>query len=163
MTTIGDHLVGRAAEMAGLDDALGAIREGTAACLVVEGEPGIGKTRLLEELKTLAAVRRIRVLYGRFVEQNRSFSYQGFCELIEDYFQSRDTGVSGERPDLSDLAPDLIALFPQLSEISELRAAVGGDSRIAAPAAERKAEDRIQVFELMARTMTRIAGGKPSS
>ena len=56
------------------------------------GEPGIGKTRLLEELKNLAVVRKIRVLYGRFVEQDRSFSYQGFCELIEDYFQSRDAG-----------------------------------------------------------------------
>ncbi|MFY9551771.1 MAG: ABC transporter substrate-binding protein, partial [Thermoanaerobaculia bacterium] len=123
---------------------------------------GIGKTRLLEELKNLAIVRKIPVLYGRFVEQDRSFSYQGFCELIEDYFQSRDPGSSSsERPDLSDLAPDLIALFPQLSEIAELRSAVSGDSRIAAQGGEKKAEDRIQVFELMARTLTRIAGGKP--
>ena len=29
------------------------------------------------------------------------------------------------------------------------------------PAAERKVEDRIQIFELLARTLTRIAGGKP--
>ena len=152
---------GREKEFAELQRRLNAAIGGECQFAVVAGEPGIGKTRLLEELKTLAAVRRIRVLYGRFVEQNRSFSYQGFCELIEDYFQSRDPGSSGERPDLSDLAPDLIALFPQLSEISELRAAVGGDSRIAAPAAERKAEDRIQVFELMARTLTRIAAGKP--
>ena len=54
------------------------------------GEPGIGKTRLLEELKNLASARKIRVLYGRFVEQDRSFSYQGFCELIQDYFRARD-------------------------------------------------------------------------
>ena len=61
---------------------------------VVAGEPGIGKTRLLEELKNLARSRKIRVLYGRFVEQDRAFSYQGFCELIEDYFLSRDAGSS---------------------------------------------------------------------
>ena len=38
---------------------------------------------------------------------------------------------------------------------------MSGDSRIAAPAEERKAEDRIQIFELIARTLTRIGGGKP--
>ncbi len=153
--------VGREKEFAELQRRLNAAIAGEGQFAVVAGEPGIGKTRLLEELKNLAVVRKIRVLYGRFVEQDRSFSYQGFCELIEDYFQSRDTGASSERPDFADLAADLIALFPQLSEIGELRSAVSGDSRIAVPAEEKKAEDRIQIFELIAKTLTRIAGGKP--
>ena len=153
--------VGREKEFAELQRRLNAAIAGEGQFAVVAGEPGIGKTRLLEELKNLAVVRKIRVLYGRFVEQDRSFSYQGFCELIEDYFQSRDSGASAERPDFADLAADLIALFPQLSEIGELRSAVSGDSRIAVPAEEKKAEDRIQIFELIARTLTRIAGGKP--
>ena len=38
---------------------------------------------------------------------------------------------------------------------------MSGDSRIAVPSEEKKAEDRIQIFELIARTLTRIAGGKP--
>jgi ABC-type transport system substrate-binding protein len=154
--------IGREKEFAELQRRLNAAISGESQFAVVAGEPGIGKTRLLEELKNLAIARKIRVLYGRFVEQDRSFAYSGFCELIEDYFRSRDaSGASGERPDFSDLAADLVALFPQLSEISELRSAVGGDSRIAVPAAEKKAEDRIQVFELIAKTLTRIAGGKP--
>jgi ABC-type transport system substrate-binding protein len=154
--------VGREKEFAELQRRLNAAIAGECQFAVVAGEPGIGKTRLLEELKNLATVRKVRVLYGRFVEQDRAFSYQGFCELIEDYFQFRDPGSSvSERPDLSDLASDLIALFPQLSEIGDLRSAVSGDSRIATPAEERKVEDRIQIFELLARTLTRIAGGKP--
>ena len=153
--------VGREKEFAELQRRLNAAIAGEGQFAVVAGEPGIGKTRLLEELKNLAVVRKIRVLYGRFVEQDRSFSYQGFCELVEDYFQSRDPAGSSERPDFSDLAPDLVALFPQLSEIGELRSAIGGDSRIAVAPEEKKAEDRIQVFELIARTLTRIAGGKP--
>ncbi len=153
--------VGREKEFAELQRRLNAAIAGEGQFAVVAGEPGIGKTRLLEELKNLAVVRKIRVLSGRFVEQDRSFSYQGFCELIEDYFQSGDSGTSSERPDFSDLAPDLIALFPQLSEIGELRSSVSGDSRIAVPSEEKKAEDRIQVFELIARMLTRIAGGKP--
>ncbi len=154
--------IGREKEFAELQRRLNAAISGDCQFAVVAGEPGIGKTRLLEELKNLAVARKIRVLYGRFVEQDRSFSYQGFCELIQDYFRSRDgASASGERPDFSDLAADLIALFPQLSEIADLRAAVSGDSRIAVPAEEKKVEDRIQIFELLARALTRIAGGKP--
>ncbi len=154
--------IGREKEFAELQRRLNAAIGGDCQFAVVAGEPGIGKTRLLEELKNLATARKIRVLYGRFVEQDRSFSYQGFCELIQDYFRSRDaTGSSAERPDFADLSADLIALFPQLSEIGELRSAVSGDSRIAVSAEEKKVEDRIQIFELLARTLTRIAAGKP--
>ncbi len=154
--------IGREKEFAELQRRLNAAISGDSQFAVVAGEPGVGKTRLLEELRNLARVRKVRTLYGRFIEQDRSFSYQGFCELIEDYFLSRDSGSSSaERPDFSDLAAELIALFPQLSEIGELRSAVSGETRAAAAGEEKKAEDRIQIFELLARTLTRIAGGKP--
>ncbi|HZI66537.1 MAG TPA: ABC transporter substrate-binding protein [Thermoanaerobaculia bacterium] len=154
--------IGREKEFAELQHRLNAAISGDCQFVAVAGEPGIGKTRLLEELTKLATMRKIRVLYGRFVELDRAFSYQGFCELVQDYFRNKDTGSSGtERPDFSDLAPDLLALFPQLTEISELRSAGSSDSRIAPTVAERKAEDRIQVFELIARTLVRIAAGKP--
>ncbi|MGH9363656.1 MAG: ABC transporter substrate-binding protein [Thermoanaerobaculia bacterium] len=154
--------IGREKEFAELQRRLNAAISGDCQFAVLAGEPGVGKTRLLEELKNLARARKIRVLYGRFIEQDRSFSYQGFCELIEDYFLSRDPGSSSsERPDFSDLAADLIGLFPQLSEISELRSAVSGEARAPAAGEDKKADDRIQVFELLARTLTRIGGGKP--
>ncbi|MFY9552898.1 MAG: protein kinase, partial [Thermoanaerobaculia bacterium] len=154
--------IGREKEFAELQRRLNATIAGDCQFAVVAGEPGIGKTRLLEELKNLSTVRKIPVLYGRFVEQDRSFSYQGFYELIQDYFRTRDAASSSAgRPDFSDIAADLIGLFPQLSEIPELRSAVSGDSRIAATTEEKKAEDRIQIFELLARALTRVAGGKP--
>ena len=153
--------IGREKEFAELQHRLNAAVAGACQFAVVAGEPGIGKTRLLEELKKLATIRKIRVLYGRFVEQDRAFSYQGFCELIQDYFQSKDPGSSSaERPDFSDLAPELLSLFPLLTEIGELRSAVSGDSRVASTG-ERKAEDRVQIFELLARTLARIAAGRP--
>ena len=68
------------------------------------GSPGSARPACSRSSRTSPCVRKIRVLYGRFVEQDRSFSYQGFCELIQDYFQSRDAGASSERPDFSDLA-----------------------------------------------------------
>jgi len=153
--------IGREKEFTELQHRLNAAVAGSCQFAGLAGEPGIGKTRLLEELKKLATIRRIRVLYGRFVEQDRAFSYQGFCELIQDYFQSKDPGSSvAERPDFSDLAPELLSLFPLLTEIVELRSSVSGDSKVAS-AGERKAEDRVQIFELLARTLARIAGGKP--
>jgi ABC-type transport system substrate-binding protein len=154
--------IGREKEFTELQHRLNAAIAGDCQFAVVAGEPGIGKTRLLEELKKLATVRKIRVLWGRFIEQESAFSYQGLCELIQDYFRGKDPGSSAsERPDLSDLAPDLLRLFPLLTEIGELRAAASGDSKPSAAGEEKKAEDRLQIFELLARTLTRIAGGKP--
>ena len=160
--------IGREKEFAQLQQRLNAAMAGECQFALVAGEPGIGKTRLLAELSTLAKACKARVLQGRFVEHG-AFSHQGFCELIQDYFRSRDASSSAsERPDLSDLARDLVALFPVLSEIGELRAA-GEVSPSPAPRAVSearvgetpKAEDKIAIFELLARTLARLAQGKP--
>ena len=154
--------IGREKEMAELQRRLHAAIAGECEFVVLAGEPGIGKSRLVDELKSLARARRVRVLSGRFVEHDRAFAHQGFCELIQDYFRSKDTGLSEtSRPDFSDLAGDLLALFPVLSEIGELRAAAAGDSGASRAGDGRKAEDKTAIFELIARTLARIGGGKP--
>jgi hypothetical protein len=152
--------VGREKELTGLQKRLNAAAAGECQLAIVAGEPGTGKTRLVEELITLARARRIRVLSGRFVEQDRAFAHQGFCELIQDAFRGRDSGSSApSHPDVSDLAPDLVALFPVLSEIPELRGAA--ESGAAAARDGRKGEDQTAVFELIARTLGRLAQGRP--
>ena len=60
-------LVGRAGEMALVTAALDESAAGTRV-VVVEGEPGIGKTRLVEELAAAAAARGCLVLWGRAFE-----------------------------------------------------------------------------------------------
>ena len=57
--------IGRADELAALVDALGEALAGTSAVVLLQGEAGIGKTRLLEELEGLAAARRVPVVWGR--------------------------------------------------------------------------------------------------
>ncbi len=53
---VGSPLVGRHAELKQCRDILSAIREGASgAVVVVRGEPGIGKTRLVEEVQSIAA------------------------------------------------------------------------------------------------------------
>lgn len=154
------QFVGREKELSEAQRRLNAAIDGESQFVVVAGEPGVGKSRLVEELENLAHARSIRVLHGRFVEQDRAFSYQGFVEMVQEYYRTRDGGrSSGELADLSDLAPDLIAHFPLLSEIPQLR--TSSDERRAGAAESPKADDRMYIYELLARTLMRIGGGKP--
>jgi ABC-type transport system substrate-binding protein len=150
--------VGRSNEFGELQRRLNAALAGECQFVVVGGEPGIGKTRLLDELEKLANARQIRVLHGRSVERDRAFAYQGFCEIVQEHFRVKDP-ASAAPPDLSDLAGDLLSLFPMLNEISEIRSAASGEVQGDRPAAA--LENKTQIFELLARTLTRIAGGRP--
>jgi ABC-type transport system substrate-binding protein/serine/threonine protein kinase len=158
--------IGRDKEQAELQKRLNAAVIGECQFVVVSGEPGVGKTRLLDEIENLAKARKLLVLHGRSIEQDGAFPYQGFCEAIQEYFRLRDTSSSPDNMiELSDVAPDLISLFPMLTEISQIRAAATGDSKLAqtggALGGSQGPETRTQVFELLARTITRLAAGNP--
>ncbi|WP_405396683.1 BREX system ATP-binding domain-containing protein [Microbispora hainanensis] len=61
-------LVGRAAELATLEDLLAAAARGIPQFAMLVGEPGIGKTRLSQELAARARERGFAVLVGRCSE-----------------------------------------------------------------------------------------------
>ncbi|MEM8932913.1 MAG: protein kinase, partial [Acidobacteriota bacterium] len=147
-------LVGRRAEIARLEERLAAAMAGEAQWVVIDGDVGIGKSRLLQELGRLAEERGVRVLCGRVADRRNAPPYQAFCELVQDYFRARDQGVSGfgETADLTDLAPDLVAHFPIFSELDELRAE---------PVPRTTVDDPTALRELLARTLRRLAGGRP--
>jgi len=154
--------IGRDKEQAELQKRLNVAISGECQFVVVSGEPGVGKTRLLDEIENLARARKLLVLHGRTIEQDGAFPYQGFCEAIQEYFRLKDPVSSPQnRLDLSDVAPDLISLFPMLTEISEIRGAATGDSKISQLSGSQGPENRTQIFELLARTITRLAAGKP--
>ena len=60
--------IGRAEELAALDATLAAARAGTASAVLVSGEAGIGKTRLLDEFAARASAGGTRVLVGNCIE-----------------------------------------------------------------------------------------------
>jgi ABC-type transport system substrate-binding protein len=154
--------IGREKEQAELQKRLNAAISGECQFVVVSGEPGVGKTRLLDEIENLARARKLLVLHGRTIEQDGAFPYQGFCEAIQEYFRLKDTISSfHDRVDLADVAADLVSLFPMLSEISEIRTAATGDSKLSQLSGSQGPENRTQIFELLARTITRLAAGKP--
>ncbi|HJZ13029.1 MAG TPA: hypothetical protein VJ521_12805, partial [Acidobacteriota bacterium] len=66
------------------------------------------------------------------------------------------SGSSSGPVDFSDLASDLVALFPVLAEMQW-----GSDRKIVAGGEVKKVEDRTYIFDLLARTFIRIGGNKP--
>jgi serine/threonine protein kinase/ABC-type transport system substrate-binding protein len=130
--------------------------QGECQFAAVSGEAGVGKTRLLEELENIAKAKKFRVLHSRFVELDQAFPYQGFCEIIQEYFHLKMSTSSSGPVDFSDLAPDLISLFPVLAEMDEIsrghKPAVSESQRI---------QDRTYIYDVLARAFLRIGAGKP--
>ncbi|MTD15288.1 AAA family ATPase [Nakamurella sp. YIM 132087] len=80
MSTGGGRLVGRAAELRLMDDLLASVRDGMSGALVLVGEAGIGKTRLLQTLAASAADLRVSVVTG--VESERHLAFAGLHRLL---------------------------------------------------------------------------------
>jgi DNA-binding CsgD family transcriptional regulator len=72
-------LIGRRAELARISTLLGEIRAGRGAALALHGEPGIGKTALLES--AAAQAHGIRVLRATGIESELELAFSGLAEL----------------------------------------------------------------------------------
>ena len=68
-----EPLVGRDAELAGLGAALERAAGGSAVAVAVAGDPGIGKTRLVDEAAAEAGARGAAVVRGRAGEESRAY------------------------------------------------------------------------------------------
>jgi tetratricopeptide (TPR) repeat protein len=100
--------VGRGAELSRLDDALGEALEGNGSAWLVGGESGVGKSRLLEELRMRALVRGALVLRGQGVSGG-GLPYQLWRDSLRRLALS--TALTDlEAAVLKELAPDISAL-----------------------------------------------------
>lgn len=86
--------VGRGAEIARLDEALGRARAGDPHAVLVAGEAGVGKTRLLTEATSLAADAGMTVLVGHCVDLGEvGLPYFPFTEMLRAV--EADGGLAG--------------------------------------------------------------------
>jgi eukaryotic-like serine/threonine-protein kinase len=74
--------VGREAELAALTADLEAAAGGRGGVVLVAGEPGIGKTRLAEELATQATARGALVLWGRCWEGEGAPAFWPWIQVV---------------------------------------------------------------------------------
>jgi DNA-binding NarL/FixJ family response regulator len=88
MAVVAEQLVGRATELAVLDDALSGLDRRRFAALELVGEPGIGKTRLLAELGARADGAGTLALSGSASELERELPFWVFVDALDEYVQS---------------------------------------------------------------------------
>jgi len=79
----GTELVGREAELDAIGRLIGAAARGQSGLLLVRGEAGIGKTRLLDALSDKATERRFVVLRGRATELESDVPLAAVAEAFE--------------------------------------------------------------------------------
>ena len=107
-----EALVGRESEISLLEDALLATLRGDGGVVIVGGEAGMGKTRLVADLVTRARRRGCVVVSGVCSEAELSLPYLPFLEAIGNYLAREDVAALRER--LGPAADDLAQLFPQM-------------------------------------------------
>jgi eukaryotic-like serine/threonine-protein kinase len=142
--------VGREEELAALraacDDAFG----GRSRLALVVGEPGVGKTRLVEEATAYAALRGAEVCWGHCYEGDVGVAYLPFVEALRGHVRARsdddlllDLGRTG--PELATLVPELRQRFPDLPESPTLE----GDA------------ERLRLFDGVATFLQQAARAQP--
>jgi DNA-binding CsgD family transcriptional regulator len=106
--------VGRQAELAAFAADLDAAVAGSGGVVLVAGEPGIGKTRLAEQLAAQAAARGVLVLWGRCWEGEGAPAFWPWIQVVRAYVQRSDPAAL--RRDMGAGAADIAQLVPALCE-----------------------------------------------
>jgi len=117
--------VGREAELAellaGLDDAYA----GLGRLFLLVGEPGIGKSRLADELIAHASARGVRILVGRCWEAGGAPAYWPWVQSLRGYVRNSDTAalrieLGAGAADVAQIVPELRQHFPEFPDLPGL-------------------------------------------
>jgi predicted ATPase len=117
--------VGREAERASLTRLIEQTANGQGALAMIGGEPGVGKTRLSEELASEARERGFLSVVGHCYDMEGGQPYQPFVEAMEHLtrvvpIDDLQQWLGDDAPDVARLAPDLRRLFPELADAGEV-------------------------------------------
>jgi predicted ATPase len=138
--------VGRDAEIAAVGGELDEALAGRARVVLCRGEPGIGKTRLAEELSDLARERGAEVAWGVGIEAAGAPPYWPWTQVLRAVSGWCDLGaVAAEH----DLAVDLARLAPDVFDAA-------GQARPSG-----SAEDRFGQFDAVARLLCLVCRRRP--
>ncbi len=118
-------LIGRQAELARLEAHLTDIQQGRNRILLIEGEAGIGKSRLTQELIRLMRERGLSGLVGagRSIEQQTP--YRAWRDIFSAYFGLDEIQGAEQRQQLvqaqvNDILPHLLERLPLLNDVLNL-------------------------------------------
>src|SRR5215204_1099561 len=109
-----EHLVGRRAELGLLTETLVGIGPRTPAVVAVTGEPGIGKTALLDELAVRAGRGGHLVLTGSATELERDLPFSAFVDALDRHVEERAPDLAAQLA--GSARAELAGLLPALSD-----------------------------------------------
>lgn len=142
---------GRADEHAALVDWWERARCGRGSLALIEGEAGIGKTRLIEEVARHAETQGAQVLYGRCYEFSSGLPYHPIAEALRGYLGTVPAASLGLQEvwwsEIARLLPEVRSAHPNLPE----HGPVSGEAA------------RQRLFEAVARFLAGAAAGRPHS
>src|SRR3954453_2459647 len=125
MNPVGETLVGREPELERIDSTLAALDAEQTACLAIEGEPGIGKSRLVAELRSRAEERGGIVLHSQAAEFEQDRPFGVLVEALDPYLRAQLDESDAAVPDT--LREELGGIFPSLTADEEPEATVGDE------------------------------------
>jgi predicted ATPase len=108
---------------AALDD----VCAGQKRIVLVAGEPGIGKTRLAQELAALAGERRMRTLWGRCWESGDGGAFWPWVQIIREYLRTQRTAslrrlMGAGAAAIAQVVPQVRERLPNLPPLPDLPA-----------------------------------------
>jgi class 3 adenylate cyclase/tetratricopeptide (TPR) repeat protein len=95
-TGISSPLVGRDRELASLSASLDTVLQGSGGVVIVQGEPGMGKSRLIAEARRRSDAERVLWLEGRALSFGHHLSYWPFIEILKCCFGIEDNDAEAQ-------------------------------------------------------------------
>jgi predicted ATPase/class 3 adenylate cyclase len=157
------ELVGREREWEHIMSSLETVAQGSGRLLLLSGEPGIGKTRLAQEVTLKARHWGFLIATGRCYEPEQSVPFYGFLEILATLYNASPAFVRSEIPRRW---PYLIRLLPdQLVDLPagrDLPAAVlGEDGRALRNPGALDQADQQRLFRAVTGYLTLLAETMP--
>jgi CheY-like chemotaxis protein len=116
--------IGRTRELSELRATLEGSIAGRGGCVLISGEPGIGKTRLADELANHARARGVRVVWGRCWQEDGAPAYWPWLQVLRACLESIDPEQRRSILE-SEVAPhigeDIAQIIPELRPMLEPR------------------------------------------
>ncbi|HET7730654.1 MAG TPA: AAA family ATPase [Usitatibacter sp.] len=140
--------VGRASEFGELVGALARLTTGTGQVVLLEGEPGIGKSRLMQELAAYTDAQELPALSTRCYEIERATACQPVIDLVSQALQ-RAPGTA-----LAKLSPVALA------EIADLVPALAQRVAVQALSGDFPQARQARLFQAIASLFDAVAGGR---
>jgi DNA-binding CsgD family transcriptional regulator/tetratricopeptide (TPR) repeat protein len=144
-------LVGRAREVAILEAALYAVQQGAGQLVLLSGEAGVGKSRLVAEIHQRALAQNFIILEGQCFERDRHYPYAPLIDALRMFFAAQSASVVADQigvlgAELVKLLPELVLVVPSLQP---------------SPALDPEAEKR-RLFEALLHFLVRLTQQQPA-